>query len=267
MTQVAQRVSPADSPPTTIERQVAKLEERFAQLKAQVRQAQQLSAMGPAAAVIAHEFNNLLSPVLSYAQYALQEDDMELGRKALRITVQNVRVLKAMSERILEVSAAKTRDAHAVLLRQAVEDAVEGLCRDFAKDGITFKNEVPEEVSVWADPFQLHQVFFNLLLNARDVLAPSRSGRLTVDASVKGQTAVINVRDTGPGIAPEMLDDLFDPFKTTKADTRAGRQRCGGLGLALCRDLIEENSGTITVSSKAGAGTTFTIVLPTEKQQ
>ena len=129
MTQVAQRVSPVESPPTTIERQVAKLEERFAQLKAQVRQAQQLSAMGPAAAVIAHEFNNLLSPVLSYAQYALQEDDMELGRKALRITVQNVRVLKAMSERLLEVSAAKTPEAHAVLLRPAGEDQADAIVR------------------------------------------------------------------------------------------------------------------------------------------
>jgi signal transduction histidine kinase len=265
MTQVTPSVLPAESPPTAIERQIAKLEARFAQLKAQVRQAQQLAVMGPAAAVIAHEFSNLLSPVLSYAQYALQEDDAELGKKALRITVQNARVLKAMSERILEVSAAGNTDARVVPLRQAIEGAVEGLCRDFAKDGITFRNEVPEELTVWADPLQLHQVFFNLLLNARDALAPGRSGRLTVGASIEGQTAVVDVRDTGPGIAPEMLGDLFDPFKTTKGEMREGRQRCGGLGLALCRDLVEENSGTIHVSSKPGEGTTFTIVLPAEK--
>ncbi len=94
--------------------QLTKLAAQFDLLKAQVRQAQQLSSLGTAAAMIAHEVNNLLTPILAYAQAALLADEVELMRKALTVTERQVRILIAMSERVLKISAATTTAAQVV---------------------------------------------------------------------------------------------------------------------------------------------------------
>lgn len=238
------------------------LQNQLDKLKAQVRQAQQLAHLGTVAAMIAHEVNNLLTPIRSYAQAALDSEDPTLREKALVVTLKNVDMLVAMTGRVLEISAAKTRDRRAVAVRTLAEDAVASLCRDLSKDGIRFRVDVDESLNVFVDPLQLKQVFFNLFLNARNAMAPSHEGRLTVAGRREGDRVILDVSDTGPGIAPEIIAHVFDPFETTKDAVHNGKQRCAGLGLALCRDLIEENGGTIAATGRPGEGTTFTLNLP-----
>ena len=247
---------------SAVEQQLAELEARLGELKSQVRQAQQLAGLGTAAATIAHEVNNLLTPILAYSQAALSAGDSALQEKALKVTVKNVRMLVAMSERVLEISSAHSASPASVLVHEVTQDALASLCRDLSKDGIATKLNIDESLQVWSDPLHLQQILFNLFLNAREAMVSSRSGRLTVSAASRNQQIIIEVSDTGVGIAPELLADIFDPLKTSKPTRRNGRDRCGGLGLSLCRDLIEENGGSITVASEPGAGTTFTIVLP-----
>ena len=242
--------------------QLDRLQGQLNRLRIQVRQAQQLAGLGTAAAMIAHEFSNLLTPIRSYAQAALDADDAELHRKALTVTLKNARMLTAMSERVLEISAAKPPDRQAVALRTTVDDAVASLCRDLGKDGIRLALNLDDSLTVWGDPLQLQQVFFNLFLNARNAMSPSHNGRLTVSGATDGDRVVVKVKDTGPGIPPDLLPHVFDPLQTSKPLDGNGQQRCAGLGLALCRDLIEENAGTIAVASEPGIGTTFTITLP-----
>ena len=253
--------APSD-PTSTVESHVESLEARFEVLKAQVRQAQQLASLGGAAAMIAHEVSNLLTPIQSYAQTALESDDPALQKKALRVTLKNAQMLAAMSERVLEIGAAKPPVRQAVSIHTAAHDAVESLCRDLSKDGISLSVEVDQLLTVWADPLQLAQVLFNLFLNARNAMASMHQGRLVVTAARRQDRVVLKVADTGPGIPADLLANVFDPLQTSKPIDRNGRQRCAGLGLALCRDLVEENGGTINVTSKAGVGTTFTIILP-----
>lgn len=249
------------APVVTVEERFAVLEERLNLLKAQVRQAQQLASLGTVATTIAHEFSNMLSPVMAYAQVALQDDDPSLSKKALELAVKNIRVLSAMSERILHISAPKAASMEAVSVREVVEDGAASLCRDFSKDGITFSNDVPEDLNVIADPLHLQQVFFNLLLNARQALAAKRGGRVTVSTRREGEMVSIQIKDTGEGIPPDRINSIFDALNTSKSPGLSGKERCGGLGLALCRDLVEECGGTIGVESEAGAGTTFTLRL------
>ncbi len=218
--------------------------------------------MGTAAAMIAHEVNNLLTPIISYATAALEGSDAELKDKAIAVTLKNARMLIAMSERVLEISAAKPAKRESVSVQKAMQDALASLCRDIARDGISMRIDVAAMLTVWTDPLQLQQVFFNLLLNAREAMAATHSGRLTVTARSKGDQVVIEVNNSGEPIPPDLLPHVFEPFQTTKPATRNGKSRCGGLGLALCRDLIEENGGTITVTSDAQAGTTFILTLP-----
>jgi signal transduction histidine kinase len=312
----------------SIDDRFAQLSAQFDVLKIQVRQAQQLSGLGTAAAMIAHEVNNLLTPILSYADYALATDDAQLARKALTVTVRNARMLIAMSDRILELGAAKPQRRESVVVRQAVEEALASMCRELSKDGIDFAMNIGDSLTVFADPLQLRQVLFNLFLNAREAMAPNHSGRLTVSAHRVGRALPVNqsrdreradhpsrererpdgievrseksedrspsalvgdsqsaigigqspnhqitqspnhldlvvleIRNTGSPIAPELLSHIFEPFQTSKPIRREGKGRCSGLGLALVRDLVEENDGTISVASDE-TSTTFVICLP-----
>jgi signal transduction histidine kinase len=260
------RKPPTKQPPAreaaSIEQQFSKLSQQLEQLKTQVRQAQQLAALGTAAATIAHETNNLITPIVAYADTALSSGDVELMKKALAVVGRNARILIKMSERVLEISAAKSARREPVSVRGVIDDALASMCRDFAKDGIGVKFEVSDNLNVLADSLQLQQVFFNLFLNAREAMAPLHSGRLSVTAIKDAEAITIRVHNSGPPIPTEILPTIFDALQTTKPAEKNGKRRCGGLGLALCRDLVAENDGTIAVESSAQTGTTFTLRLP-----
>lgn len=241
---------------------LAKLQTQMETLRAQVRQAQQLAGLGTAAATIAHEVNNLLTPVLSYAKIALDTDDLALTRKALDVTIKNIQTLVHMSERVLGIAAARVHTNESVSIQSTAQEASEALCRELSKDGIRFNIVADERSIAQVDPLQLRQVFFNLFLNARQAMKGSRSGKLTVEARRLDDQVHISVKDNGPGIDPALLARMFEPLQTTKTDPTGSSKRCSGLGLALCRDLIEENEGTLTVESVVGEGTTFHIRLP-----
>ena len=259
------RTKPADHPTTAMADRLAKLQDQLDLIRGQVRQAQQLAVLGTSAATFAHEVNNLLTPILAYADAAQRADDETLRKKALSVTIDHVQMIVAMSERILEISAAKAPLRTSAFVRQVAEDAVKSLCRDLDKDGITLTNEIDDDLTVWADPLQLRQVLFNLLLNAREALTCRRGGRITFTGRSEGDQVVITVQDTGAGIPPEHLGRIFDPLHSSKSAGANGKVRCAGLGLALCRDLIEENDGSISATSEAGVSTTFTITLPAGK--
>ncbi len=260
-TQVApRRRRNADVP--SVEQQCAALQARLERLETQIRQAQQMSNMGRNAATFAHEVSGLLTPVMGYAKKAIADDDVDLMRKALARTVRNGDMLVAMSNRLLGLASAKPPERKPTALRSVVDEALESLCRDLTKDGISVSIQIPESVSVQVDGLQVQQVLFNLFLNAREAMSAGHSGRLVVHAEPRGSDVVLKIRNSGPPIPPEVLPHIFEPFQSTKPVERNGRPRCGGLGLALCRDLIDENNGTISVESNDEMGTTFTLTIP-----
>lgn len=252
--------SPAASP---VEQELSRLQAKLDKLKAEVRQAQQLAALGTAAAMMAHEYSNWLTPVLNYAQEAAKTDDIELMRKALNRTVSNLTVAARFSDRILELTAAKPAERVATSIATAAQMAVESLGRDLSKDGIRFTSELDPSWRVLADPLGLQQILFNLFLNARDAMVGRKTSRLTISAEVADARTRIRVRDNGPGIATEVQRHLFEAFETSKHVFRGGKIRCGGLGLAICRQIAEDNGGTVGVESNENSGTTFTIELET----
>jgi len=245
-----------------VEDQLGQLQQQFDLLKAQVRQAQQLSSLGTAAATIAHEVNNLLTPILGYAEYAVNTDDTELHKKALSRAATNIRILIGMSERLLRLGAAKTRNVERVDVGHVVRESIDSLCRDLGKDSISVTVDVPDSLAASADALQLQQVLFNLLLNAREAMLKHHGGRLKISAGTRGDCVVIEVHNTGDAIPQDVLPTIFDAFSSSKPVKRDGKERCGGLGLALCRDLMEENEGSISVTSTAESGTTFRLTLP-----
>ncbi|NOT00212.1 MAG: HAMP domain-containing histidine kinase [Phycisphaerales bacterium] len=244
-----------------VDGRAAKLQQEFDRLHHQVRRLQTLASMGTTAATLAHEINNLMTPVLGYAKFALKENDPELMAKALRTTLDQIESVVTMTDRILTMAADRPTAIQPVGLRSVVNDAVLATCRDPSKDGITLTVEIDDSISVQADARRLQQVFFNLLLNARDALA-GRTGRITIRAAIDSDDSVnVTFADTGSGIPAEMIDTVFEPFVTTKDSTTKHRGGTG-LGLSLCRDILRDHGGGITVESRAGHGATFTVTLP-----
>jgi len=232
---------------------------------------QRLATLGTLAGSIAHEFNNLLTPVLSYAQLALgAPDDHELARKALQKAVEGAERAAAAASSILGF----IRDDEGMMVHvgHALKDALGCLARDPSKDGIALEVDVPEDAWVAISPVRLQQVLLNLLLNSRRAIMP-RAGRITVRArcstwNIPGvaalhpedQMVAIEVRDTGCGIPADLVPRVFEPF--VRGQRRDGAERGTGLGLSICRQLITDSRGAITIESAEDQGTSVRILLP-----
>jgi len=239
------------------------LSSEFDLLKRQLRHTQKLASIGTNAAMIAHEFNNLFTPVVAYAQHALDTNDVELMKKALAKTVERCAVLRHMADRLIGLAKQSDSGVRALRVLDTVQAAVESLGRDPEKDNITVNLQIDPALSIRANESGLLQVLFNLVINARQAMLGRGRGRLTIDAAPTQDGRVdIHVRDTGCGIPPENLSRIFKPFFTTKQNADKPDKRGLGLGLSICRDIIEELEGRISVTSEVNVGTTFTITLP-----
>ena len=232
-------------------------------LKAQLNSLQGLANIGSATSMIAHEINNLLTPISSYAALALNNpEDKALAEKALTKAMRNCERASKVMESILALANGQTQEKKQCNIAAMVEEVFSCLCRDFSKDGITVNIAIPEELTIQAVPVQLQQVLMNLILNARDAMLPG-GGILSIKAADNSGGILLEVSDTGCGIKPENLGKIFEPFFSTKKDGKATSQHSGaGLGLTFCKRIVDEHGGTISVESEIAKGSKFKITLP-----
>jgi len=245
-----------------VEEQFQRLAEQVDSLRKQLREAQRLAALGTMSAMIAHEFNNLMTPVISYAQYAMEKNDEALLRRAVEKALQQAKRASQMCDRILNLATRQHLGPGPVEVAPLVAETITSLGRDLTKDSIQVQLNIPNGLRVKANAGQLQQVLFNIVLNARQAML-GRPGTLSVEAEpLADNTVVIRIKDTGSGIKAEDMARIWEPFFTTRRQGERPDQRGIGLGLTICKDIIEELEGTITAESQPGAGTTFTITLP-----
>ena len=260
--------------------QIEELQRQLAAVREQLTETQRLATIGTIAAVIAHEFNNLLTPIVSYTQYALTsaeggKPDMPLIRKALGKAYHSSTKAGKICASMLALARGESAGRAAVSVPGRVDEALSVMARDPQKDGIALRVQVQPGLSVTADLVQLEQVLLNLLINARHALmGHGRNGAITIkaaaveaggspDAGEPGACALkIQVIDNGPGIPEKVLPRIFEPFFTTKATAKKGEQKGTGLGLAICRQIMAHHNGRVEVESAVGKGTTFTLWLP-----
>ena len=235
-------------------------------LKSQITQLQAFANIGTATCMIAHEINNLLTPLGSYAALALNNpNDKPLAEKALKRAVRNCERASKIMESMLAVANGQTQQKKNTRLIILLEEIFSCLCRDFTKDGITVNIQIPPALTVWAVPVQIQQVLMNLILNARNAMLPA-GGTLTIKAQDITDAVQIEVIDTGCGVEPADLKNIFEPFFTAKAGKKPSNKHAGsGLGLAFCRKIVDAHDGCISVESKQDEGTTFKITLPKHK--
>ncbi|MCS7034018.1 MAG: ATP-binding protein [Phycisphaerae bacterium] len=255
--------------PQELLEQLSRAVAELTSLQRQLAESQRLAAIGTIAAVIAHEFNNLLTPIVSYSQYALQslekgQPDLELIRKALVKSFQSSSKAGRICASMLALARGEST-ASPVEVQQLIDETLLVLARDPRKDGIALRVQVQPGLKVVGDAVQLEQVLLNLLINARQAML-GKGGVLTIKARRAEAMAHIQVSDTGPGIPESLLPRIFEPFFTTKANVGSGEPGGTGLGLAICRQIIEHHGGRIQVQSRVGEGTTFSLFLPAAEE-
>lgn len=232
-------------------------------LEGELERAHRLATLGLLAGSIAHEFNNILTPVLSYAQLALASpDDRELGIKALRKVIEGTEKASLIASSILGFTRDESQPAEANV-RATVDDALRCIGRDLTKEGIALEIEVSRTIVAGMKPIALEQVLVNLILNAVEAIRPA-TGKLRIAARHESpqqgvNMTVIEIDDSGRGIPVELQAHVFEPFVSARS---AQSSKGTGLGLTICRRLVEEARGTIGVSSRPGEGTVFTLRLP-----
>ena len=232
-------------------------------LKSQLAGLQHLANIGTVSHMIAHEINNLLTPLKSYATFALDNpNDRALTEKALQKVVKNCGRAAKITESMLALVSGEKQEKKNARLFDMTEEIFTCLCRDFSKDGITVDIRIPDKMTINVIPIQIQQVLMNLILNARDAMLRG-GGVLTIKAAETADTVVIEVSDTGEGIDPADLTNIFETFYTTKKNKDSPAKYSGaGIGLAFCKMIINGHEGCISVESKLGQGSTFKIVLP-----
>lgn len=232
-------------------------EKRFGE---QLMQQEKLAAVGQLVSGVAHELNNPLASVTAFAQLLLLSDPSEpFERGAVEAIDQEARRASKIVSNLLTFARQHQPERRVADLNQVVEETLE--LRRYALRNAHVDLETtydPQLPLTWADPFQLQQVVLNLVTNAEHALA-SWSGMRTIGVSTSsiGDHLMIRVADTGPGIAPEHLHRLFNPFFTTKPVGEGT-----GLGLSISDGIVREHQGRIRVESQPGEGAAFIVELP-----
>jgi len=241
----------------------ASLQQQIEILKQQLAQAQRLTALGELVGTTTHEFNNVLMTIINYAKLGMRHKDSATREKAFeKILAAGNRAAK-ITNTVLGLARRRSAGQEPTDLVELVENTLVLLQREMNKYRVAVDTHFQPIPEAYVDGNQIQQVLLNLLINARQAMP--RGGRLSIRLSHDVENDMIDlvVRDYGCGIPPETLPRIFDSFFTTKSGPDASGKGGTGLGLSMCRDIIEAHQGRIRVDSTVGKGTAFTLKLPT----
>ena len=236
---------------------------RTRELESKLHEAEKGAVVGRLAAAIAHEIRNPLNYInltLDHLRSTFAPDDPKKSETFRSLADQLKTEVKRINRHItdfLKYSRPSIVELQNVDLRKEAEDAMRVVQAQADESGITTRVEVQgEPPNVMVDREALHSVLTNLVVNGLQAI-DGEGGTLSIAIRPEqdGQRAIIEVSDTGHGIAPEDISKIFEPYYSTK-------ETGTGLGLAIVRKAVDDHGGTISVSSKQGFGTTFTITLP-----
>ncbi|MBI2840828.1 MAG: PAS domain S-box protein [Acidobacteria bacterium] len=242
-------------------------------LEQQLRQAQRMESIGQLAGGVAHDFNNVLTAMMGYAELALARyDQKDYVREKLRGIIEAGERAGRLTRQLLAFSRKQVLEMSILNLNETVA-SMETMLRRLIGEDIRVQTFLPDGLpSVRADVAQLEQILMNLAVNARDAMP--EGGMLTIETKkvhldeayarahagvTPGDHVMLAVSDTGCGMDPTTVSHVFEPFFTTKE-----RGEGIGLGLATVYGIVRQHSGTIGVYSEPGIGSTFKIYLPAD---
>ena len=232
-------------------------------LKRQLASAQRMTALGELVSTTTHEFNNVLTTILNYAKMGLRHKDNASREKCFDKILTAANRAAKITNGILGMARNRAATQEPTDLVRLVEDTLLLLERELNKYRIAVEKHFQGIPPACVAGNQIQQVLLNILVNARQAMPGG--GRVVIKLLHDAENDMIDlvIRDYGCGIPPEKLPHIFEPFYTTKTGPDSSGKGGTGLGLSMCRDIVEAHHGRIRVESTVGKGTAFTIKLPT----
>jgi two-component system, NtrC family, sensor kinase len=217
---------------------------------------EKLASIGRLAASIAHEINNPLQPIQLNLEYLLE--DIQAGNtidvELISMTQHSVQRIRRIVQQLLAFTHTNNQpQTGQIKIQDVLRTIIKLNQHTLKKSRVELVTDIEDVPAIDANPDQLEQVFMNIILNA--VAAMPEGGTIAIRVWAANGSVYITLSDTGAGIAPEIINDIFDPFVSTKPNG-------SGLGLFVTYSIIEKHQGTIDVQSEVGVGTTFTLSLP-----
>lgn len=248
--------------PVSSEDEMGRLARTFNNMCASIRQAREdlirqerISTIGRLSGSIVHDLRNPLAAIYGGAEMLVDGDLPPTHVKRLAGNIYRAsRRIQELLQDLLNVSRGKTQPPEPCRLREVASAACDSLATAAEAQGVTVIHEIPAEIELPLDRSRMERAFVNLIGNAIEAMPDG--GEVRITARVDGGAAVVEVRDNGPGIAPEIRSKLFQPFVT------AGKRNGLGLGLALSRQTVLEHGGDMWVESVPGCGARFIFRLP-----
>ena len=250
--------------------QLQRAYEELRQKSEMLIQQEKMSAIGMLAAGVAHELNNPLTAVVGFAQMIAEKlranrpanwDESEYTRaqQALENLVQGAYRARDIVSSLLRFARTTKPDARSPIdINQTLRDAFVFTEHLLLRHGITLEKRLaPELPPVWGNSARLQHVFTNLLINAQQATPSGGTVRVLTERADEPKGVWVHVEDTGEGIPPDALEQIFEPFYTRKAQGT-------GLGLSIAKQIIEEHGGEIRVASELGKGARFSVFLPAD---
>jgi len=225
------------------------------QARAELVRQERISTIGRLSSSIVHDLRNPLAAIYGGAEMMVDSDLPEAQMKRLAGNIYRAsRRMQGLLQDLLHVSRGKTASPEVARLREVATAAVESVREAAEAQGVQVTVEIPEEIELSLERNRIERVFTNLVSNAMEAMGGA--GEIRISASMIRGEAVVEVEDDGPGIAPEIRANLFQPFVT------AGKKNGLGLGLALARQTLLDHGGDMWVESEPGCGATFLFRLP-----
>ena len=217
-----------------------------------------VSCLGEIVPGIAHEINNPLSYVSGWLQiFYVETKDTDPKKKTYEALIKEFERIATLTNSLLEFTKQTPNSKQIFDINQVIEDVVNMIGYAMKNENIEIiKDLLPSDIEMYGDSNRLKQVFLNVMQNAKEAMPNGGAIYLSTNL-VHDNSVLIQFRDTGGGISNDQLDKIFYPSYTTKAEGKSA-----GLGLSVCKTIIEELGGSIDIDSKAGSGVVVSLILP-----
>lgn len=238
-----------------LESEIERATEELRQTEKDLAHREKLAALGEMAASVAHEMRNPMTALRGFAQRMYRRmPENDPNRKYTEIIIEEVDRLARLIRDVLDFSRLPEPEMQLNNLNELILEWIDLIKDDAGKHKITIQTQLRDIPPFYFDAEQIKQVFLNINSNAIHAMEDN-GGTITISSTVENNRVLMAITDTGPGIWPEIVKDIFNPFFTTKSGGT-------GLGLSIAHRILEDHNGDIKVTSQVGQGATFTVILP-----
>ena len=244
----------------------SELKERESSLKSAQQalvQSEKMAAVGTLSAGLAHEVKNPLSAVLGYAQLSMRKlDQPEALKKNLGIIENETRRCNEIISNLMQFSRQEKGELSRISVNEVIKKSIKIVDHQLSLKNVRIESDLADTIAlISGNANQLQQVLMNLMINAQQAIG-DEGGTVSLATISTGESVIITVSDTGPGMDDEVAAKIFEPFFTTKP---AGQGT--GLGLSVTYGIIQDHGGDISVTRADSGGAKFTITLPLENEE